>query len=862
MQAAGCPTRDQILAYMLGRVGEEEMERLSRHLRECPRCQLIADELESASDALICSLRRPASAFNYVDEPECKRALAEAAAIKSAAADKDESGAKGPPDDMPESRQLGQYELLERIGQGGMGAVYKALHTKLDKVVAVKVLPAARLQDPQAVARFEREMKAVGKLEHPNLIQAYDAGEVEGTHFLVMECVAGLNLNEVVRHCGSLRVADACEAVRQAALGLHYAHEHGMVHRDIKPSNLMLTPDGAVKILDMGLALLTATDRPDQELTGTDQTMGTSDYMAPEQVTDSHNVDIRADIYALGCTLYKLLTGQAPFTGPEYKSNFEKMMGHVQKPPRPIRLLRTDIPEELAAVLERMLAKDPGGRLATPAEVAAALEPFAADCDLPNLLTQAERLSKSPPEADKSLAVTDEFRSSALVGTQPDEAGPVPRSRRESVGTKGFKRRITPTVAIASILLGLGLVASLAIVITIRSRQGRETVVEVPEGSRVNIEEGRLSVTLPGRGKTPPPLAIAPFDAAQAKKHQQAWADYLGVPVEVTNSIGMKFVLIPPGEFDMGSPQSFIDNIMSQAKRSGENYVTAYEHAIRSEGPMRRVRITKPFYMGVSEVTQGQYALVVGKNPSKFSGQTAISAGIASQDLERLPVENIFWQDMRCFCEKLTSLAPEQEAEWEYACRAGTTDPAHWSGKEYMWFLPNSDKHAHPVGRKEPNAWRLFDMLGNVYEACSDPYGSYDGASTEDPTGPSSGNQRVARGGGYGNGFLARFTSTARHVMFLEPSHSMARGGEFGFRVVCGIPDDPTELSKSTAAIRASKPKQPKAKPKATEGPPHVKPITIGPPVKVKPVEIEIKSDPEAVRIKPGEPLGNAAPVA
>ena len=159
---------------------------------------------------------------------------------------------------MPE--MLGEYQLLEELGRGGMGRVYKALHTKLDRVVAVKVLPRGRVGDQKAIARFEREMKAVGRLAHPNIVQAYDAREIDGTPVLIMEFVDGLDLAEIVRRVGPLPVADACELVRQTALALQCAHEHGLVHRDIKPSNIMLARSGEVKLLDLGLARFYAED--------------------------------------------------------------------------------------------------------------------------------------------------------------------------------------------------------------------------------------------------------------------------------------------------------------------------------------------------------------------------------------------------------------------------------------------------------------------------------------------------------------------------------------------------------------------------------------------------------------------------
>ena len=183
------------------------------------------------------------------------------------------------PSELP-FEQLRDYRLLEPLGRGGMGSVYRAVHTRLEKEVAIKIIANDRMCDPQAVARFEREMKAVGKLDHPNIVAAYDAGEVNGIHFLVMELVPGLTLSRLVEHLGPLTIADACELACQAAVGLQFAQSIGWVHRDIKPSNLILSQSGQVKILDFGLAILRE-DLRSPELTATGETLGTIDYIAP-----------------------------------------------------------------------------------------------------------------------------------------------------------------------------------------------------------------------------------------------------------------------------------------------------------------------------------------------------------------------------------------------------------------------------------------------------------------------------------------------------------------------------------------------------------------------------------------------------
>jgi serine/threonine protein kinase len=293
--------------------------------------------------------------------------------------------------DTPIPLRLGQYLLLDRLGAGGMGLVFKAQHTKLKKTVALKLLPTERMAQAGMVERFHQEMEAIGRLEHPNVIRATDAGEEGGRHYLVMEYAQGQDLLKVLRERTTLPVDQACTVIRQAALGLQYIADQGLVHRDIKPSNLLLTTTGHVKILDLGLALLKDADASgDRELTSPGQVMGTWDFMAPEQTRDSHKVDIRADIYSLGCTFYKLLTGQAPFATAAFDSYKAKALAHQETPVPPAGSLRGDIPEAIQAILDKMLAKDPADRYRQPLEVAQALEAFPCMEDLSSLVGSTE----------------------------------------------------------------------------------------------------------------------------------------------------------------------------------------------------------------------------------------------------------------------------------------------------------------------------------------------------------------------------------------------------------------------------------------------------------------------------------------
>ncbi|HVS35871.1 MAG TPA: protein kinase [Gemmataceae bacterium] len=266
---------------------------------------------------------------------------------------------------------LGPYILLELLGEGGMGQVFKARHIRLGRIDAVKVIRADRLGTPAASQRFGREIAAAGKLSHPNVVHAHDAGEVGGRRYIAMEYLQGEDLGQRVLRAGPLPFADACELIRQAALGLQHAHERGLVHRDVKPSNLFLTPDGIVKVLDLGLARLT---HPDDGGSGTltlsGAVMGTPDFIAPEQARQSHTVDARADLYSLGCTLYFLLAGRPPFPNGPLAA---KVAAHLFEEPTPLAQLRPGTPPAVAAVVRKLTAKKPEDRHPTAAAAAAAL---------------------------------------------------------------------------------------------------------------------------------------------------------------------------------------------------------------------------------------------------------------------------------------------------------------------------------------------------------------------------------------------------------------------------------------------------------------------------------------------------------
>lgn len=265
---------------------------------------------------------------------------------------------------------LGRYRLLDHLGSGGMSSVYLAEHVLMARLVAIKVLPQNRVNDSAYLARFHLEGQCAAALDHRNIVRAYDLASEGKIHYLVMEYVEGRDLEDLVRHDGPLDVHTAADYMAQAADGLEHAHQAGLIHRDIKPANLLVDLGGTVKILDMGLAKYSHAKDADASLGGAEHVLGTADYVAPEQAINSSQVDPRADIYSLGCTLYFLLTGHPPF---DSGSPLDRMNAHQHQPPASILDDRPDAPDPLVAICQRMMQKSPERRFQSAAEVQRAL---------------------------------------------------------------------------------------------------------------------------------------------------------------------------------------------------------------------------------------------------------------------------------------------------------------------------------------------------------------------------------------------------------------------------------------------------------------------------------------------------------
>ena len=558
-------------------------------------------------------------------------------------------------DDLTGQR-IGEYRLDRKLGEGGMGAVYKASHTSLDQQVAVKVLDPALARSPEVRERFLQEANIQLRLQHPGIVRVLTAS-TEGPHLaLVMEYVDGLSLAQVIERRRALPVDDAHGLFRQVLAAVGVAHSRGVVHRDIKPSNIMVQADGTARVMDFGIAKVVG----GQKLTRTGTVMGSAHYMSPEQIVGSKDVDHRTDIYSLGITFYEVLTERTPFEGMEGDStdaDFMIKLAHKEQPPPDPRSLRGDLPREVSEGLLKALAKAPRERFGSCEEFAGAL-------------------------------------------VRPMERAPVPAPME------------APPVR--------------------------------PEPA------------------APPRPRIAP-------------------------ALDDGLMLIEAGEFQMGSPET--------------------EEGRGTDERLHTVTISRPFRIGSTPVTQAQWEAVMGTNPSFIKGSGH-------------PVECVSWFDAVEFCNKLSEAEGRRpaydwldkqegwwvfkeivrdvrwdrtangyrlptEAEWEYAARAGGSHVFAGSDNVHSvaWCDADSDGRTHTVGQKQPNAWGLHDMSGNVWEWVWDWKGRYPTRTVTDPTGPTSGVCRGVRGGGWRDS--AHGVRCANRNWDLPVNRWINRGG---FRVVLPLP--------------------------------------------------------------------------
>ena len=496
------PTDKILHAYGLGKVDDASAESVNQHLEGCLECRQRVAAL--SSDSFLGRLREAkAPPESFHPAVSCTEGLS---MLDSAPG----TAAPPPPSSLPPGLvDHPDYEVVRELGQGGMGVVYLAQNKMMGRLEVLKVVSEQLIKRRGVLDRFLGEIRNAAKLHHPNVVTAYSVLRLGESVALAMEYVDGLDLARLVKARGALPIANACNYVHQAALGLQHAHQHGMVHRDIKPSNLMLTRQGnlaVIKVLDFGLAKIQSEGAVEGGLTHEGQMLGTPDFIAPEQISNARRADIRADIYSLGCTLYDLLAGKPPFQG---DSLYDILQAHHSIEATPLNLARPDVPMELAAVVAKMMAKEPERRFQEPRQVAQVLLPFfkkgsAGSVGPKPEISRPDQANAGRPVSTPAQPAADAGRLAARAEKTPEPAaaetqweslidfrekeGPINPAR--AIDAQQRPPRSKRPIALAVSLLGLIVLG--VIIITIRDKDGREVSrTSVPDGFKVVVEESR-----------------------------------------------------------------------------------------------------------------------------------------------------------------------------------------------------------------------------------------------------------------------------------------------------------------------------------------------------------------------------------
>jgi formylglycine-generating enzyme required for sulfatase activity len=648
-------------------------------------------------------------------------------------------------------RVFGRYVLETEVGRGGMGVVWRARDDELERAVALKFLPEVVAGDVEAVRDLKRETRRCLELTHPYIVRVYDFVAEAAAAAIAMELVDGQSLarRKAAARNGCLEVGELAPLAAQICTAMDYAHRLAkVVHRDLKPANILVTRDNVAKITDFGIARSLSDTHT--RLTGrAGQTSGTLAYMSPQQLLggDPSPAD---DIYALGATLYELLVGKPPFVTGDLPSQIREV-APKRLNERRVGMGLPALPAAWEETILACLAKEPEQRPRSVSEIAERLqlarpEPAVA-VDLPRAGTPAKVPAGPAAGAGvRELPATAQRRSLVRYPSPSEvarEAEPAPAPERKKWQYEaGDGRKKNSWLDWVMLLAGL---AAIGAYIGGYTPIRRFWVDEPADNSGAAASQAppagpaaaNAPVALPpvlvtaqkGAASTAPP-ATAPESTPAPLVTQAPERPFVAGQNANVPGLNLALVWIKAGSFAMGSPEG----------EPGRD---------SAEGPQTRVNLNRPFWLGQTEVTQAQWTAVMGSNPSSFKGADR-------------PVEQVSWDDVTEFCRKLT--VREQaagrlpsgyvytlptEAQWEYACRAGTTGAYAGNPDDLAWYVDDSRRKTHPVGQKQPNSWGLYDMMGNVWEWCRDSYSGYPGGSVEDRVGPASDSNRVVRGGSW-----------------------------------------------------------------------------------------------------------------
>lgn len=627
-----------------------------------------------------------------------------------------------------------KYEILGEIGRGGMGVVYRARHLMWNEEKALKVLSASASAVPQGIKGLLAEALVMRQLQHPHIVRVEDADYTEDDQpFVVMEYVHGESLRQRLDRGGPLAPELALQIAAQACSALAAAHQKGIIHRDMKPQNLLLAKaaDGSewVKVIDFGIAKVR--EEAGLGITGmitsaTGMFMGTPGYASPEQAQGMRGADLdgRTDLYSLGLVLYEMLTGRLPFAA---DTPVGVLLQRLQVPPLPLDRARPGrtFPPDVAGIVMKALERERENRYRSAEEmeraIAAVLDAQRAKRE------QQERETVALPVGQASRPVSPEPKKKPSATTVPSKRAAVPTNRLKWIAAAFLA------------LLGIGLAIWLS--------------------------------RAPGTNPAPATPAASTKPAAPQER------------VRTNPKDGLLYVPISPGKFMMGCS-------------SGDS------ECFDGEKPAHEVEITRGFWLAQTPITVGawrRYRTAAGKPALPTGDSLGRKLNEASVD-DNLPVVAVTWEEARAFCEWSGGRLPT-EAEWEYAERAGSTGARHGSLDEIAWYADNSGKQRvdsaeiwrtdqlnyakrllangnrpHPVGQKKPNAWYLYDMLGNVWQWTADWYGKYQAGAQSDPSGPPGGRYRVLRGGSWSTDPpYARASYRCRNLPEVRGSHFGAR---------------------------------------------------------------------------------------